>query len=510
MAKKKGVKQKIDFSESIGKEEGTQTVEVIETYTVTCNDLPLDIKIYTKKGEYVPIYEVFIPSLGTHTRLVLEKIRQQLVKTVSLGYSDLTNMKEQQKEIHDKFKDSIEKMVEKNFPSVQESDKAFFVSYIILRSIGLGEVEMLMSDGGLEEIAINGASGPIWVYHRKYNWLKTNIQIHSEAQIKYFASTIGRKVGRQISMLEPLLDVTLSVGDRVNATLQPISNEGNTITIRKFSPEPWTITDFLQHDTLSYEAAAIVWQAMQYELSVLIAGGTASGKTSMLNVLSNFFPPNQRILSIEDTREIKLPHFLHWVPMLTRLPNPEGRGGVTMLMLLQNSLRMRPDRIIVGEIRKPAEAEVLFEAIHTGHSVYATVHANTAEETVARLTNPPINVPKMMLSALSLVVVQFRNRRTGVRRTFQIAEILPNGEANVLFQYDPTKDKLIAKNPSKSFMKTIQTFSGISISKLQGDLKEKENILKWLVKKNIRTVEGVGQVIAEYYTDPEALLKKVK
>ena len=194
-----------------------------------------------------------------------------------------------------------------------------------------------------------------------------------------------------------------------------------------------------QGKTISYEGAALLWMAVQNELSLLIAGGTASGKTSMLNVIANFFPPNQRILSLEDTRELTLPNILHWVPMETRLSNPEGKGGITMLDLVVNSLRMRPDRIVVGEIRRKAEAEVLFEAMHTGHSVYGTLHANNVRETINRLTTPPINLPKQVLSALSLVVVQHINRKNGKRRTLQIGEILPNGDAETIMQMNIIK-----------------------------------------------------------------------
>ena len=249
---------------------------------------------------------------------------------------------------------------------------------------------------------------------------------------------------------------------------------------------------------------------MQFELSSLIAGGTASGKTSMLNVVANFFPPNQRIISIEDTREIQLPKFLHWIPMVTRLPNPEGKGEISMLDLLVNSLRQRPDRILVGEIRRKREAEVLFEAIHTGHSVYATVHANDARETVTRLTNPPIEIPRTMLPAISMVVVQYRNRRTGLRKTFQIAEILPDAEPNVLIQLDIKSGKLNKVNKSKSLLNTIQLFTGFTTNELNKSIKEKENILKWVVKQNINTVDGVGRVMAEYYTQPDYLMKFVR
>jgi len=384
------------------------------------------------------------------------------------------------------------------------------IAYLIQRSLGMGSIEILMDDNQLEEVVINSAEEPAWVYHKKFGWLKTNIKVENEEQIKQYAAQIGRKVGRQISILTPLLDAHLGTGDRANCTLMPISSRGNTITLRKFASDPWTITSFLENKTITVNVASVVWLAMQYELSMLITGGTASGKTSTLNVVAAFIPPNQRVISIEDTRELQLPKFLHWVPLLTRLPNPEGKGEISMLDLLVNSLRMRPDRMLVGEIRRQAEAEVLFEAIHTGHSVYATVHANSISETITRLTNPPINTPKSMLPAISLVLVQYRNRRTGLRRTFQLAEILPDASPNLLMQLDVRKDVMNQINKSVSLMGTIQLFTGMTSQEIEEDLKEKEVILNWLVQQQIKTVDGVGRVMAEYYTNKENLMRYVR
>jgi flagellar protein FlaI len=334
--------------------------------------------------------------------------------------------------------------------------------------------------------------------------------LESEEQIRHYSTLIGKKVGRQINVLAPLMDANLSSGDRVNSTLTPVSLKGNTITLRKFASKPWTITDFIRTGTISAEAAALIWLGVQYELSIIIAGGTATGKTSMLNVVSNFFPPNQRIISIEDTHEIQLPRFLHWIPMITRLPNPEGKGAITMLDLLVNSLRMRPDRIVVGEIRRKQEAEVLFEAIHTGHSVYATVHANDTRETVTRLTNPPIDIPKSMIPAISMILVQYRNRRKGTRKTFQISEILPDGSTNILIQLNIKKDKLEKAHDSKAVMKTLQLFTGMSKNEINKEIREKVMVLNWMVKNEIDTVDRVGRIMAEYYTDKENLMKIVK
>ncbi len=505
LKEEKKVEKKIEVPVRTKKED----IKIIATYNFVSDNIPITINVYKKKGEFVPIYEVSISTITKHTELILEKIRQELTTQVSLGMVDILATKETGV-IEQGFIDAITKLVNKHFPDADEKTTNFLRSYLIQRSLGLGSIEILMDDVNLEEVAVNSAEEPVWVYHKKLGWLKTNILLDSEDQVRHYATMIGRRVGRQLSILDPLMDAHLKGGDRVNATLEPISVKGNTITLRKFAAKPWTITDFINDNTISTEAAALVWLGVQFELSTLISGGTATGKTSMLNVVANFFPPNQRVISIEDTREIQLPKFLHWVPMLTRLPNPEGKGEISMLDLLVNSLRMRPDRIIVGEIRRKREAEVLFEAIHTGHSVYATVHANDTRETITRLTNPPIEIPKTMLPAISMIVVQYRNRRTGVRKTFQIAEILPDSEPNVLIQLDIRKGVLRKVSNSKSLMSTIELFTGFTRSEVAKSLKEKEAILKWLAKHNINTVDTVGRVMAEYYTNKDNLISYVK
>src|SRR3989338_634416 len=389
----------------------------LDNYTFDNEGIKVNVRIIYYKGDFVPTYEVSVRGLSEGTRLVLNNLRTELITTVKLDVTDIMDQRKQQ-EVRSKFEAKALQLLSKNFPSLSEADKRVLAAYIIQNSLGLGLLEIPLHDDALEEIVINSSESPVWVYHKKYSWCKTNINMDSEDATYDYAAMIGRKIGKQINMLNPFMDAHLTSGDRVNATLYPVSSFGNTLTIRKFSKNPWTLPYLIELNCISPQVAGLIWLCMQNELSLLVSGGTGSGKTSFLNAISCLIPANQRIISIEDTREITLPSFLQWVPMVTRESNAEGKGEVSMLDLLVNSLRQRPDRIIVGEVRKRREAEVLFEAMHTGHSVYATLHADNAAETISRLTTPPISIPREMLDSLAGIVVQFRHRRLNIRRTF--------------------------------------------------------------------------------------------
>lgn len=475
-------------------------VQVLDSYEIVLGNLITKIDVYREPRSFVATYRMSISNISPTTKIILEKIRKEFISGVASGLEEL-EAEQGVDAIKAKFEQEIQVLLKKYFANIDKKTMDILINYIIRQNLGLGDIEILLRDANLEEIVVNGSQEPVWVYHRKHGWLKTNIYLETESKIRHYSTMIGRDVGKEITLLNPLMDAHLLTGDRVNATLSPISDHGNTITIRKFAEQPWTITDFINAGTINIEGAALLWLAIENELSILVAGGTGSGKTSMLNVLANFFPPNQRIISIEDTRELTLPKSLHWVPMATRNPNPEGKGGVSMLDLVINSLRQRPDRIIVGEIRRAEEAQVLFEAMHTGHSVYATIHANNAIETIDRLTNPPIDIPKKVVSALGLILVQNRNRRTGKRRTLQIAEVTSDGDEYVFMQHDVIKDKLVQIKDLKRIKQTLSLYTGMTGQQIQEDLQKKAVILKWLVKNNINDVHKIGLVIAYYYTD---------
>lgn len=485
--------------------------KILDKYVLEADDVKAQIIIKRGVKDYVPNYILEKKPISTAIRAILETIKEEIVQEIDLSIREFVDPAFYNR-VKEKFRIKILNELNKYLPYSPEEEKKYYAGILLHEMLGLEDIEILLMDNQIEEIVVNSHEEPVWVYHKKFGWLKTNVVIESEEKIYNFASSIGRRVGRQITNLNPLMDAHLPTGDRVNATLFPISTEGNTLTIRRFSRSPWTIIHFIESKTLSTEVAAFLWTAIQYEMNILVAGGTASGKTSMLNVLMPFMPPNHRIISIEDTREINLPKFLHWVPLSSREPNAEGKGAVTMLDLLVNSLRMRPDRIIIGEIRRKEEAEVMFEAIRTGHSAYATFHGDRAEEVFKRLINPPMNLPPSVLSALHLIVVQFRHRRLGIRRTLEIAEIIPAEEKssfNIVYRWNAKKDMIERINKPYRINEDIYLYTGMNDQEIEEELKKKIKILEWMKDNNIKTINSVGKVVAEYYRDEDYLMEFV-
>lgn len=483
--------------------------KLIDSYSFLSESIPVEVNIAEKEG-FVPTYSVSIPGIAGGTKLLLEtKLRAELISDVKLDITEILDPKKQEM-VRAKFQESAMKVLTRNFPQLPDEKKRILASYLIQNTLGLGELETPLHDELLEEVVVNNSRDPVWVYHKKHGWCKTNLRMKNEERIYDYAALVARKVGRQVNILNPLLDAHLPSGDRVNATLFPVSNYGNTLTVRKFSRNPWTITNLIRSKTISPEVAATIWLSVQSELSLIVAGGTGSGKTSFLNALCGLIPANQRIISIEDTRELTLPSFLHWVPMVTREPNPEGKGEVSMLDLMINALRQRPDRIVVGEIRRQKEAEVLFEAMHTGHSVYATVHADNAEQAITRMVNPPINVPPENLDALAGIVVQYRQRRLNMRRTLEFSEVQKMGKLNTIYHWDSKRDVTVRSGKLGRIADTIELYSGLSPREIDAEIKDKVSILSWMVKNGYEAVNEVGSIVSTYYQAPDEVLKAAK
>ncbi len=482
---------------------------VLEKYFIEVDGAKVTVEIAKDKTSI--IYNLYIPKISPATKMLLDNIRNDLVTLTTVSMKELVDP-DAFASIKLRFMRDAKKILNERLPRLDSNIEQFLIGMLMQEMLGLGKIEFLVADPRLEEIVVPSSKEPIKVFSKKYGWLNTNIIIKREEDIINYSNIIARRVGRQITVLSPLLDAHLVTGDRVNAVLYPVNTKGNTITIRKFSRDPFTVIDLINNKTCDVDIVSLLWLATEFEMNILISGGTGSGKTSFLNACMPFIPPNQRIISIEDTRELMLPEFLYWTPLVTRTPNPEGKGEVSMLHLLVNSLRMRPDRIILGEMRRQEEAMVLFEAMHTGHSVYATVHADTAAETISRLVNPPLNVPSNLLKSVNLNVVMFRDRKKGIRRVWQIAEFeaaADGAAANILYRWVPDTDKVVKHKASSRFFEDISRATGMSETVINKDLAEKKKILLWLIKENIRSLEEFGKVMNLYYKNKELLMKYI-
>ncbi|MGB9634883.1 MAG: type II/IV secretion system ATPase subunit, partial [Candidatus Micrarchaeia archaeon] len=460
-----------------------------------------------------PVYELRSVSLGPYTLEFLEYLQEVVARRVVLEPSEIIDQRKAML-LEDRFYNTCMRISEESFPGLSEEGTRIIAGILLHNVYGLGRIELLMHDDALEEVVVNGSYEPIVVYHKKYGWLKTNIVFKSEDEIYNIATQIGRKSGKEINVMNPIMDAHLPNGNRVNASLFPISAYGDTITIRRFMREPWTIVDFISGNlnTLSTDMAAFLWQAIQYEMNMLVVGGTASGKTSTLNTLCALIPPSNRIITIEDTREINLPQYLkcNWVPLITRAPSAEGKGGVDMLSLMVASLRMRPDRVIVGEVRRREEAEVLFEAMHTGHAVYSTIHADTGEQVMRRLTNPPFEIPNTELESLHLIVVMYRDRRTGKRRVYEIDEVNlgVGGEItlNRVYRWRARTDEFEKIGESTRVFGELSLHAGMSIDEIIEDIENKSKVLEWMKKNNVRSVDKIGSIMAVFYKNPDTVI----
>lgn len=384
--------------------------------------------------------------------------------------------------------------------------------------IGYGEIGFLIDDDDLEEIMVIGVGKPVFVYHREYGMMETDLIFEREEKILSIIDSFARETNRRIDQQSPILDTRLSNGSRVNATISPLSADGPTITIRKFKKDPLTIVDLIRFNTLNSEIASFLWLCVDglgvKPANIIVSGGTSSGKTTLLNAISIFINPKERIISIEDTLELQIPH-KHILRMEARTVNIENRGEITIEDLVKNSLRQRPDRIIVGEVRGK-EAITLFTALNTGHSGFGTLHANNSRETITRLTNAPMSVPKIMISSIDFIIMEkriYKSDGLSYRRITEIAEVVGIEEGTIqlskLFEWDSEKDEFKNLTILSKTLENIANLKGVHISILNEEWKNRKKVLDYLVKHGISSQEDIGKVLEDYYINPNYVLNMI-
>lgn len=467
--------------------------------------------------DIVPQYNVFKQKYSSEEKLLLSELRENLVDlAISSDESLQVNEDKLLKDIKNFLFAKLANNSQNNAISNEYLDN--LARKLFQDLVGYGEIDPLIRDDNLEEIMVIGIDKPVFVYHREYGMMKTNILFKDAGEVMNLIDSIARQINRRIDQESPILDGRLPDGSRVNATIPPISADGPSMTIRKFKRDPLTIIDLINSKTISVELAAFFWLCFDglgvKSANAIISGGTSSGKTTTLNALSSFINPKERIITIEDTLELQIPHE-HVIRMETRPPNVENRGELTMNDLVKNSLRQRPDRIIVGEVRG-SEAITLFTALNTGHSGFGTLHSNDARETITRLTNAPMSVPNIMISAIDFIIMQnriYRSDGVSFRRISEVAEVsgIEEGviQLNKIFEWDPQSDTIKNVGITSKTLTEIANVSGNSLNSLYDEIKNREIVLQHMVDQNIRSIRDVSTVLEMYYLDSQKVLNRI-
>jgi len=417
--------------------------------------------------------------------------------------------------------EKVDLIIEDYMLNIDSLTKKKILYYLEKESIGLGKLEVIMKDPNIEDISCDGSGVFIFLYHRRYGSLKSNVQFNEEDELTDFVVKLAQKCGKHISISEPMLDATMPDGSRIQMTLSTeVTTKGSTFTIRKFSEDPFSPPDLIEFHTMSSEMVAYMWLAVENGINALIAGGTAAGKTSTLNALCLFIPRESKIVSIEETREINLPH-PNWIPGVVRSGFGEVVGNkvigeIDLYDLMKAALRQRPEYILVGEIRGK-EAYVLFQAMATGHTTYSTVHADSAQSLIHRLEGKPIEIPRIMLQTLDIVIIQVisRVKNKRARRCKQIIEIIdidPTTKeilTNEVFRWDPIEDKFVYSGKSY-ILERIRAEKDISREGMIGEIKNRTMLLDWMNKNNIREFKKVATIIAQYTDNSPEVMKKIR
>lgn len=459
------------------------------------------------------VYKVVEPELSKEDSETLKRIKSTLMERLDVDLGRLRRA-----EAKDYLSKKMEEVIEFMRIGMTEKKRLIMKYYLERDFIGLERIQPLLEDPNIEDISCVGVGVPIFVFHRdpKFASLETNIIFHDREELDKFVMKLAQRAGKSISVASPLVDASLPDGSRLQATLgTDIARRGSNFTIRKFTEFPLTPTDILDFGTADITILSYLWFCVERGKNILISGGTATGKTSFLNILSMFIRPEKKILTIEDTPELRLTH-QYWMPEVAREPiATEEFGKIDMYSLLRESLRQRPDYIVVGEVRGK-EAFVLFQQMTVGHPGLSTLHAEDMGKLVDRLTTEPIALPPTLLENLDVIVFLTKTTRKGtyIRRVKQIFEMVrwdPKENApvvNEVFRWEPVTDTFKSIEGS-IILKEIATERGVSEKEIIRDMHKRSDVLRWMFEKNIRDYRDVGKILRLFYADPKRLFAKI-
>jgi flagellar protein FlaI len=487
-------------------------VDEVEMSAVTDPYSYVRIKYNNMDGEY--LYEVIEPSLTVDEQNLLEILKSALVMTLNLVERKTLNDK-------DELLASAMDLLLKDFGVTLHPLSRERILYYLRRDfIGFGVIDVMMIDPNVEDASCDGVNIPLYIFHRKYGSIRSNIIFEKEEELDSFVVWLAQKSGKHISVADPLLDATTPDGSRLNATLgKHVTKRGSSFTIRRFRENPFTPVDLLKFKTMSTDMMAYLWTATEYGSSMLVCGGTASGKTTTLNAVLLFIPPQMKIVSIEDTRELNLPHE-NWIPALTRegfggRASGGGGGSIDMFDLLTASLRQRPQYLMVGEVRGK-EAYVVFQAMATGKTAYSTFHAEDVQAMVHRMENDPINLPRALMTALDIVLLQAQVKvgTKMTRRVKSLTEIVgmdPETSeliTNSVYSWNPADDTFNFSGHSYVYEK-VRTIRNWSPREMEREIKRRVDILEYMKATEVDNYRKVAKIVSAYYRDPKRIMEEV-
>ncbi|MEW5937063.1 MAG: type II/IV secretion system ATPase subunit [Candidatus Thermoplasmatota archaeon] len=489
------------------------------------------IKYDNITNEY--LYEAIEPQLMREEEDILDVMKELLVDVLEApkdallsegGIEDLERLKPL-REIpalkEEYLRKAVDTLLHDLGISLHPVSKERIIYYILRDFLRYGPIDAPMIDPEVEDISCDGINIPIYIYHRKYGSIQSNLRFTTEEELDSFVVWLAQKCGKHISVAEPMLDATIPDGSRLQATLGThVTKRGSSFTVRRFKENPFTPLDLIRFKTMSTDMMAYLWLCIENGKSMLVCGGTASGKTTTLNAILLFIPPQMKIVSIEDTRELNLPHE-NWVPLLTRSGFGGETGGRTageidMFELLTAALRQRPQYMMVGEVRG-SEAYVVFQAMATGKSAYTTFHAEDVQSMVHRMEQPPIEIPRALIAALNLVLMQAQVKvgTKMTRRVKSLTEIVgldPETNeliSNSVYSWNPADDMFNYSGHSYIY-EQIAMAKNWTPKEMQREVKRRVDMLSYMQKAGFNNYRQVARLVSAYYKDRDKVMEEVR